>query len=99
MNIRTPLVAVGLLVIAAPVAAPVRAAGASPTTCERIASLTLPNTTITLATTVAAGSFTPPAGRQGRGAAVYSGLPSFCRVAATLTPSTDSDVKIEVWLP
>ena len=26
-------------------------------------------------------------------------LPAFCRVAATLTPSSDSDIKIEVWLP
>lgn len=26
-------------------------------------------------------------------------VPVFCRVAATLRPSTDSDIKIEVWLP
>jgi feruloyl esterase len=26
-------------------------------------------------------------------------LPAFCRVAATLKPSPDSDIKIEVWLP
>ena len=26
-------------------------------------------------------------------------LPAFCRVAATLTPSSDSDIKIEVWMP
>ncbi len=26
-------------------------------------------------------------------------LPAFCRVAATLRPSADSDIKIEVWLP
>ena len=26
-------------------------------------------------------------------------LPAFCRVAATLKPSSDSDIKIEVWLP
>jgi feruloyl esterase len=26
-------------------------------------------------------------------------LPAFCRVEATLTPSSDSDIKIEVWLP
>jgi feruloyl esterase len=26
-------------------------------------------------------------------------MPTFCRVAATLTPSSDSDIKIEVWLP
>jgi hypothetical protein len=29
----------------------------------------------------------------------FKGLPAFCRVAATLTPSNDSDIKIEVWLP
>src|SRR5262249_52790760 len=29
----------------------------------------------------------------------FSQLPAFCRVAATLTPSPDSDIKIEVWLP
>ena len=26
-------------------------------------------------------------------------LPAFCRVAATLAPTPDSDIKIEVWLP
>ena len=26
-------------------------------------------------------------------------LPAFCRVAMTLTPSPDSDIRIEVWLP
>ena len=36
----------------------------------------------------------------GRGGAIRSRtLPAFCRVAATLTPSSDSDIKIEVWLP
>ena len=30
---------------------------------------------------------------------MYASLPAFCRVAATLTPSSDSDIKIEVWLP
>jgi feruloyl esterase len=30
---------------------------------------------------------------------MYSRLPAFCRVAATLTPSSDSDIKIEVWMP
>jgi feruloyl esterase len=26
-------------------------------------------------------------------------LPAFCRVALTLKPSSDSDIKVEVWLP
>ena len=100
MTLRTLVVAAGLLLCAAPVAAPVRAATAAPLACESLASLNLPNTRITLAQTVSAGSFSPPAGRQGPGAAaVYAALPSFCRVAATLAPSTDADIKVEVWLP
>jgi hypothetical protein len=61
-------------------------------------SLHPPNTAITLPQTVEAGAFTPPAG-PGRGPNVFNALPAFCRVAATLTPSSDSDIKIEVWLP
>ena len=65
------------------------------TPCEKLASLTLPNTAVTLAQPVAAGEFKPSAGA----AAPFENLPAFCRVAATLTPSKDSDIKIEVWLP
>jgi feruloyl esterase len=69
--------------------------------CESLQALSLPNTTITLTQSVAAGSFSSPS--AGRGvlppAEVFSQLPAFCRVAATLRPSNDSDIKIEVWLP
>jgi feruloyl esterase len=66
--------------------------------CERLSSLALPNTSITLAQMAPAGGFSLP----GTGPAAvqqFSQLPAFCRVAATLTPSSDSDIKIEVWLP
>ena len=63
--------------------------------CESLASLALPNAKITMAQLVAAGAFNPTAGR----AEPYRSLPEFCRVAATLTPSKDSDIKVEVWLP
>ena len=99
MTLKTLVVGASVLLCAAPVAAPVHAAAAAASTCESLASLKLPNTTITLAQTVGTGSFAPPAGRQGRGAAIYAELPSFCRVAATLAPSSDSDIKVEVWLP
>ena len=61
----------------------------------------LPQTTITLAETVAAGAFPPPAGGRGRGAnpATFKSLPAFCRVAATLKPTSDSDIKMEIWMP
>lgn len=70
-------------------------------TCESLQALSLPNTTITLAQSVAAGAFlSPDAGRQGAPpTADFKQLPAFCRVTATLRPSTDSDIKIEVWLP
>ena len=62
--------------------------------CASLSSLALPHATITLAQAVEHGSFTPPGS-----AAAASGLPAFCRVAATLKPTPDSDIKIEVWMP
>jgi feruloyl esterase len=96
---------------------------AAPVPCESLARLALPQTTITMARTVAAGEFKmpeverpgPPPGaapgpagapsRPPAGASLWfpkvdtGSLPAFCRVAATLKPSSDSDIKIEVWLP
>jgi feruloyl esterase len=70
---------------------------ATPSSCADLSKLTLPNTTITAAESVAAGAFTQPGGRGGGGA--FKQLPAFCRVAATSKPTSDSDIKIEVWLP
>src|SRR5262249_49075167 len=67
------------------------------TPCESLTTLSLSNTTIALAETVAAGKFSAPGGRGGN--AAYANLPAFCRIAATLKPSSDSDIKIEVWMP
>jgi feruloyl esterase len=70
-------------------------------TCESLRAVLPPNTTITLAQSVAAGGFSSPdAGRAGaQRSATFKELPAFCRVAATLRPSTDSDIGIEVWMP
>jgi feruloyl esterase len=69
--------------------------------CESLASLRLPNTIITLARSVPAGAFKPekPLTLPGRPAPAYDQLPAFCRVAATIKPTRDSDIKFEVWLP
>ncbi len=76
------------------------AANASAATCAELSSLKLTNVTVTMAQDVAAGAFAPPAARGGRGgAANYGDLPAFCRVAATLTPTTESEIKMELWLP
>jgi feruloyl esterase len=81
-------------VIAFGTVASIRSADA---TCESLTSLKIANVTITLAQTVAPGGFTPS--RGGAQADTFKRLPALCRVAATLTPSSDSDIKLEVWLP
>ena len=71
--------------------------------CSDLASVALPDTKITTAETVAAGQFKPPSSpfglAPGVAAATYKNMPAFCRVAATLTPTSDSDIKMEVWMP
>ncbi len=72
--------------------------------CANLASLTLPNGTVTGAEAFDAGAFTPPMAPGGRplseaATRQYGELPAFCRVMATLTPTDDSDIKVEVWLP
>jgi hypothetical protein len=53
------------------------ARGESPSACERLATLAIPNATITRA----------------------ERIEESCRVAATLRPSSDSEIQVEVWLP
>ena len=68
--------------------------------CESLATFGLKDATITSAQVVLAGQFSVPGAQQTSGARnPYKELPEFCRVAATLTPSGDSDIKVEVWLP
>src|SRR5262245_50199641 len=68
------------------------------TPCDSLINTKLTNAKITSAAVVAAGAFVPP-GAAGRGGGGFANLPSFCRVTATLTPSSDSDIKVELWLP
>lgn len=72
-------------------------AAASP--CESMANLKLPNTTIVLAQAVAAGAFTPPKPFPFPVPTGYKDLPAFCRVALVIRPTTDSNIKVEVWMP
>jgi feruloyl esterase len=77
------------------------AASADAAPCETLAKIALPHTTITAAEQIPAGAFVPPGARPAGAAlpAIYAKLPEFCRVTATLAPSSDSDIKIEVWMP
>jgi feruloyl esterase len=63
------------------------------TACANLAALTIPNITVRAAALVPAGPSAPP------GAQSSITLPAFCRVEATARPTTDSDIKFEVWIP
>jgi feruloyl esterase len=69
------------------------ATSAGAATCQSLASLTLPNITITAAQTIPAGNYTAANGQT------FSNLPTFCRVAAAATPTSQSDINFEVWMP
>lgn len=81
--------------------------GASPVQaavpCANLATLSLPDTSVTAAQSVAAGAFVPPntPGRVMNAAQLQAlaKLPAFCRVTLTSKPSSDSDIRLEVWLP
>jgi Tannase and feruloyl esterase len=62
-------------------------------TCESLASLALPHTSITAAELHPAGDLSFPGGGNQRN------LPAFCRVTGSIKPSADSDIRFEVWLP
>src|SRR5580704_12931509 len=87
------------LVIVFAISSSVAAAG----TCESLAKIALPHATVTLAEAVPAGQLRLPSGAvptfPGVPAPNFGNLPALCRVAATLKPTGDSDIKIEVWLP
>ena len=72
------------------------ASPAAALTCSQLASnFHRPNTTITTAEIVPAGTFvTPTVPPQ-----TLTGLPQFCRVAGFTTPTSDSHINFEVWVP
>ena len=63
------------------------------TACASLAALTIPSVTIRSATPMPAGPFTPTGSRQ------ELTLPAFCRVEAVARPTSDSEIKFEVWIP
>jgi hypothetical protein len=69
-------------------AAALGGAAADAVPCERLPSLSLPEATITRAESIGAGAFR-----------TYETVPAFCQVEGTLTPSRDSAIGFEVWLP
>lgn len=66
--------------------------------CRALVASHLASGSITSATLVGPGGFTPP-NANAAAAPRFAALPAFCRVQLRLTPTTDSDIAAEVWLP
>src|SRR6266849_3340689 len=62
-------------------------------TCESLLTLTIADTTITSAVPVPGPLFTAPDGQT------YSELPPFCEVSVVLTPTSDSLINVNLWMP
>ena len=71
---------------------------AAPRSCGELATLAMPHTTLGTET-VAAGAFQSPQPPFPGFAADFTKLPDFCRVRGSITPSADSDIRFELWLP
>src|SRR3954451_19643339 len=75
------------------------ATAAVPTTCESLAQIKVTNGRVVAAEPVPAGAFAPPRASNAATTAAFTTVPAFCRVTLKLTPSSDSDINAEVWLP
>ena len=64
--------------------------------CDGLTSLASSSTKILTAEMVGTGRFDPSSASTSRGLDVRV---AFCRVVASLTPSADSDVTVEIWMP
>ena len=77
-------------------------ASADAHSCESLQHLHLPQAKILSAQTVAAGAFTSPPNMTPwlvGDPSFYKTLPAFCRVVIEASPSPDSAIRIEVWMP
>ena len=72
-------------------------------TCAALSQLTLSSAKVLSAQLFQPGAFTPPSTPSPEfyigNPDLYKSLGAFCRVVVQAAPSTDSDIKIEVWLP
>jgi feruloyl esterase len=76
-----------------------RVAAAGPIACGSLSQVPVPNGALMAAESIPAGGFTPSASGNPSAAGAFKTLPAFCRVTARLTPTPDSDIRVEVWLP
>jgi tannase/feruloyl esterase len=71
------------------------AAALTPTSCENLTSFSYPNTTINSATSMPGGPYVAPDTWH----LAFADLPPYCQVNATIAPTPDSSIGVQVWMP
>lgn len=91
-----PLAFAASLLLAAPAIAQ-----SAQTRCANLQQITLDHARVLSAEVVTPGTFIAPPRPTGPNEQIplYKQLPAFCRVKVQATPSSDSNIQIEVWLP
>jgi feruloyl esterase len=88
--------AIGLaLLLAAPALNVPRAGAGTPTSCESLTSFRHPDTTINAAQSQSGGAYVAPDAWH----LVFTNLPPYCEVQATIAPTPDSAIRVRVWMP
>src|SRR5713226_4640293 len=71
------------------------ATAGTPTSCESLSTFSYPNTTINSALSQPGGPYVAPDAWH----LVFTNLPPYCEVSATIAPTTDSSINVRVWMP
>jgi feruloyl esterase len=71
------------------------AAAGTPTSCASLSTFSYPNTTINSANSQPGGPYVAPDAWH----LVFTNLPPYCEVQATIQPTADSSIKVRVWMP
>jgi feruloyl esterase len=67
----------------------------TPTSCSSLANFSFPNTTITGAALQPGGPYVAPDAWH----LAFTNLPPYCQVSATIKPTSDSNINVQVWMP
>jgi feruloyl esterase len=67
----------------------------TPTSCANLTSFSYPNTTINSATSMPGGPYVAPDTWH----LAFTNLPPYCQVNATIAPTADSSIGVQVWMP
>jgi feruloyl esterase len=67
----------------------------TPTSCASLQNFSFPNTTITAAQLQPGGPYVAPDAWH----LAFTNLPPYCQVSATIKPTSDSNINVQVWMP